>query len=208
MQDPKDHHLKAIKLVIYPDTSKEHEEHGIMIQERKASSKITGPNIPDFQLQRNIPLNESSYVSWLHSKPQRSVLCVSLGSQLLVSNALIDEMLEGVMVWRWIGVINGGYCHILQSEGDQLLNNKLIFEDWESGWRLKNGSSIVKRETIAVVVRWFMYLESELVEKLMGNAKRLGGICRESVEIGGRANKEIDCFIRESDINWVQIANF
>nr|GEX15468.1 UDP-glycosyltransferase 87A2-like [Tanacetum cinerariifolium] len=124
-----------------------------------------------------MPSDESSYVSWLDSK-----ICLKQ---------------SGVnFLWAARGGKYSRLSGVCGSNGDQLLNNKLILEDWESGCRLKNGSSIVKMEAITVVVRWFMYLESELVEKLTENAKRLGGICRESVEIGGRANKEIDCFIR------------
>ncbi|GJU44647.1 hypothetical protein Tco_1201913 [Tanacetum coccineum] len=55
-----------------------------------------GPNIPDFHVQRNMPSDESSYVSWLDSKPQRYVLYVSLGSLISVSSAQIDELLDGL----------------------------------------------------------------------------------------------------------------
>ncbi|GKC32158.1 hypothetical protein Tco_1039452 [Tanacetum coccineum] len=50
-----------------------------------------GPNIPDFYVQRNMPSDESSYVSWLDSKPRRSLLYFSLGSLISVSSSQIDE---------------------------------------------------------------------------------------------------------------------
>ncbi|GKD77766.1 hypothetical protein Tco_1340387 [Tanacetum coccineum] len=115
MQDPKDHHLKAIKQIFHEvalhlkslseiaqslllPTIYELEPDAIDVILAKVTIPVyvIGPNIPDFQLQRNMPSDESSYVSWLDSKPQRSVLYVSLGSQLLVSSAQIDELLEGL----------------------------------------------------------------------------------------------------------------
>ncbi|PWA48420.1 UDP-glucuronosyl/UDP-glucosyltransferase [Artemisia annua] len=211
---------------------------------------LVGLNIPDLPLQPNLPSNEPSceYLSWLNSKPQKSVLYVSLGYLPEVSGAQIAEMLAGLklsgvnFLWATPGVhlkgdfgSNGlavewcdqwkvlshssvggflshcGWNSTKQSlllgvpmltfpiAGDQLLNRKLIIEDWKNGRNLKNGS-FVRKEAIAVVVRRFMNLESEL----MINAKHLEGICLESVEEGRRADKEIDCFIRESEKNWVQ----
>ncbi|PWA62663.1 UDP-glucuronosyl/UDP-glucosyltransferase [Artemisia annua] len=211
---------------------------------------LVGLKIPDLPLQPNLLSNEPSceYLSWLDSKPQKSVLYVSLGYLALVSVAQIAEMLAGLKLsgvnFLWAtpgGHLNGdfgsnglavGWCDqwkVLSHSSvggflshcgwnstkqslllgvpmltfpiaeDQQINRKLIFEDWKNGWNLKTGS-FVSRETIAMIVRQFMNLESEL----MINVKRLEGICRENVEKGGRADNEIDCFIRESEKNWVQ----
>ncbi|XP_044466648.1 UDP-glycosyltransferase 87A1-like [Mangifera indica] len=60
-----------------------------------------GPTIPYFQIKdNNSPLTTSlsglNYLKWLDSQPSCSVLYVSLGSFLSVSNAQMDEIVAGV----------------------------------------------------------------------------------------------------------------
>ncbi|KAB1202242.1 UDP-glycosyltransferase 87A1 [Morella rubra] len=57
-----------------------------------------GPTIPYFELQKNasVGLNELNYLQWLDCQPTSSVLYISLGSFLSVSNAQMDEIANGV----------------------------------------------------------------------------------------------------------------
>ncbi|PWA62664.1 UDP-glucuronosyl/UDP-glucosyltransferase [Artemisia annua] len=109
-------------------------------------SKVTipvyavGPNIPDFHVQRNMPSDESSYVSWLDSKPRRSVLYVSLGSLISVSSAQIDELLDGL---KQSGV---NFLWAARGEKDSRLSgdcgsNGLVV-DWCDQWRVLSHSSV------------------------------------------------------------------
>ncbi|KAI3782885.1 hypothetical protein L2E82_12943 [Cichorium intybus] len=55
-----------------------------------------GPNIPNFPLEPTSESNNHGYFSWLDSKPQGSVLYISLGSYLSVSSAQTEEILAGL----------------------------------------------------------------------------------------------------------------
>ena len=56
----------------------------------------SGPNIPYSQNKPNPSLHEPAYLSWLDSKPPRTVLYVSLGSFLSVSSDEMDEIAAGL----------------------------------------------------------------------------------------------------------------
>lgn len=61
-----------------------------------------GPSIPYFGLRENSYVStdskkcETSYVHWLDSQPQSSVLYISQGSYLSVSRTQMDEIIAGV----------------------------------------------------------------------------------------------------------------
>ncbi|KAM0014126.1 putative UDP-glucuronosyl/UDP-glucosyltransferase, UDP-glycosyltransferase family [Helianthus debilis subsp. tardiflorus] len=57
---------------------------------------VLGPNIPYFRIQTSLPSSQSTYYSWLESKPPGSVLYISLGSLVRVSNNQIAEILAGL----------------------------------------------------------------------------------------------------------------
>ncbi|GJW33318.1 UDP-glycosyltransferase superfamily protein [Tanacetum coccineum] len=160
-------------------------------------------------------------MSWLDSKPQKSVLYVLLGYLPEVSMAQIAEMLAGLKLSgvNFLWATTGAAPHLFGDFGSNGLavewydqwkvlshssvggflshcgwnsTKQSLSLDWKNGQNLKTGS-FVTREAIAVALRQFMNLESKLMRNVMINAKRLEGICRESVEEGGRPDKEIDC---------------
>ncbi|XP_050367454.1 UDP-glycosyltransferase 87A1-like [Argentina anserina] len=55
-----------------------------------------GPSIPHFELSKNPHGNDLIYLQWLDSQPRSSVLYISLGSFLSVSNAQMNEIIAGV----------------------------------------------------------------------------------------------------------------
>ena len=75
-----------------------------------------GPSIPYFQLENNSSsasdheAPKPHYFQWLDSQPKQSVLYISMGSFLSVSNAQLDEIVAGVQ--------NSGVRYLWVARGD------------------------------------------------------------------------------------------
>ncbi|XP_044466636.1 UDP-glycosyltransferase 87A1-like [Mangifera indica] len=85
-----------------------------------------GPSIPYFQIKdHNSPLTTSlnalNYLKWLDSQPSCSVLYLSLGSFLSVSNAQMDEIVAGVRSSgvRYLWVARGDTSRFINGRDDK-----------------------------------------------------------------------------------------
>ncbi|KAF7154083.1 hypothetical protein RHSIM_Rhsim01G0240500 [Rhododendron simsii] len=183
-----------------------------------------GPSIPYFRLGDNSSLSidsqngESSYVQWLDSQPESSVLYISQGSFLSVSRTQMDEIIAGVDMSgvRFLWVARGDASRIKEGCGgvfagipfltypiiwDQIPNSKTIVEDWKIGWKVRRGMGeeehLVTREEIAEIVQRFMDLESDEGKEMRGRAKELKEVCRRAISKGGSADTAIDAFIQD-----------
>ncbi|CAF1699604.1 UDP-glycosyltransferase 87A2 [Brassica napus] len=208
----------------------------------------TGPLIPFEKLSDG---SEPDYIRWLDEQPESSVLYVSQGSFLSVSEAQMDEIVEGVRASgvRFLWVARGGesklnkafegssgvvvswcdqlrvLCHVAVGgfwthcgfnstlEGmysgvpmlafplfwDQILNGKMIVEDWRVGIRIerrKKAEVLIGRDEVKEVVKRLMDRESEDGKEIRRRACDLSEICRGAVEEMGSSNANIDHFIR------------
>ncbi|GMY10514.1 UDP-glycosyltransferase 87A1-like [Fagus crenata] len=83
---------------------------------------------------------------------------------------------------------------------DQIQNSKLIVEDWNIGWRVKQdvrGESLVTREEIARLVQEFMNLESDEVKEMKKRASELQQICQQAIAEKGSSETDINAFIKD-----------
>ncbi|XP_058204189.1 UDP-glycosyltransferase 87A1-like isoform X2 [Rhododendron vialii] len=95
-----------------------------------------GPSIPYFRLGDNSSLSidsqngETSYMQWLDSQPESSVLYISQGSFLSVSKTQMDEIIAGVDMSgvRFLWVARGDASRI--KEGCRDLSNKGVLVPW------------------------------------------------------------------------------
>uniref|UniRef100_A0A1J3JZ60 UDP-glycosyltransferase 87A2 n=1 Tax=Noccaea caerulescens TaxID=107243 RepID=A0A1J3JZ60_NOCCA len=211
----------------------------------------TGPLIPFEELSVG---SEPDYIKWLDQQPERSVLYISQGSFLSVSEAQMKEIVAGVKQSgvRFLWVARGGesklkealegssgdvvsWCDQLRVlchrgvggfwthcgfnstlEGiysgvpmlafplfwDQILNAKVIVEDWRVGMRIerrKRTEVVIARDEIEGVVKRFMDRESEEGKEMRRRACDLSEISRGAVEERGSSNANIDAFM--SDIS-------
>ncbi|KAF7816164.1 UDP-glycosyltransferase 87A1-like [Senna tora] len=80
---------------------------------------------------------------------------------------------------------------------DQLLDSKMIVEDWKVGWRVKEDEridSLVRKDEIVKLLRKFMDLENDQV--MRRRAKELQHLCQREME-KGRSFQDINAFVRE-----------
>ncbi|XP_073140377.1 UDP-glycosyltransferase 87A1-like [Henckelia pumila] len=79
---------------------------------------------------------------------------------------------------------------------DQLLNAKMIVEDWGIGWRVKREEfdGLTKRDDIADLVRRFMDLESPERKELTRNARKLREACETEFADGGSFQSNVEEF--------------
>ncbi|KAL6204351.1 hypothetical protein ACLB2K_021619 [Fragaria x ananassa] len=79
-----------------------------------------GPSIPLFELSKTAHDNDLNYLHWLDSQPKISVLYISLGSFLSVSNAQMDEIVAGVKNSgvRFLWVARGDASKLKDGVGD------------------------------------------------------------------------------------------
>ena len=89
---------------------------------------------------------------------------------------------------------------------DQILNGKMIVEDWRVGIRIertKKAEVLIGRDEVEEVVKRLMDRESEDGKEMRRRACDLSEICRGAVEEVGSSNANIDHFIR--DIKQIKI---
>ncbi|XP_010510403.1 PREDICTED: UDP-glycosyltransferase 87A2-like [Camelina sativa] len=209
-----------------------------------------GPSIPFEELCVGNEGSDPDYIRWLDEQPEGSVIYISQGSFLSVSEVQMDEIVEGVRESgvRFLWVARGGesklkeafegssgvvvswcdqlrvLCHKAVGgfwthcgfnstlEGiysgtpmlafplfwDQLLNAKMIVEDWRVGMRIerKEEKLLIGREEIKEVVKRFMDRESEEGKEMRRRACDLSDISRGAVAESGSSVSNIDAFVR------------
>nr|GEW77570.1 UDP-glycosyltransferase 87A1-like [Tanacetum cinerariifolium] len=81
----------------------------------------SGLNIPYSQNKPSPSLHEPDYLTWLDSKPPRTVLYVSLGSYLSVSSVEMDEIAAGLTQRgvNFLWVARGETSHIKEMYGEK-----------------------------------------------------------------------------------------
>lgn len=84
---------------------------------------------------------------------------------------------------------------------DQVVNSRLIVEDWKIGWRIKKRSEVeseilVTKEEISELVQRFMNLESGEVKELRERARGLKDSCHQAIAEGGSSHSNLDAFVR------------
>ncbi|KAI3749635.1 hypothetical protein L2E82_20250 [Cichorium intybus] len=238
--------MKRAQSLILPTVYElEHEAVDALRSELQKPIYTFGPNIRHHQLRSN----KSAYMTWLDSKPPKSVLYICLGSFLSVSTSQMDEIAAGLkqsgVTFLWIAKgenswlkekfgekglvvewcdqlsvllhssVGGFWSHcgwnsVKESVysgvpmlsfpifADQPLNSKVVVNDWRNGWKMRkemHTSNLVKRGEIAETVKRFMDFESVERREMMKRVKNLQTVCRQSIEEGGSAIKDVGVFI-------------
>ncbi|XP_022730826.1 UDP-glycosyltransferase 87A1-like [Durio zibethinus] len=81
---------------------------------------------------------------------------------------------------------------------DQMMNTKLVVEDWKIGWRLKKQfpeENLVARGEISWFVEKFMDLKSAEVKEMRERAKELQEKCQHAIDRNGSSDTSITSFI-------------
>ncbi|KAK9998846.1 hypothetical protein SO802_018449 [Lithocarpus litseifolius] len=83
---------------------------------------------------------------------------------------------------------------------DQILNSKLIVEDWKIGWRVKQDvgmDNLVTRVEIAGLVQKFMDLENDDVKEIRTRASEVQRVCQRAIAKGGSSETSVNAFIED-----------
>ena len=83
---------------------------------------------------------------------------------------------------------------------DQILNSKLIVEDWKIEWRVKEDvgvEKLVTRAEISGLVQKFMDLESDELKKIRTRASEVQQICKRAIAEEGSSETSINAFIKD-----------
>ncbi|GMY12603.1 UDP-glycosyltransferase 87A1-like [Fagus crenata] len=83
---------------------------------------------------------------------------------------------------------------------DQILNSKLIVEDWKIGWRVKQDvgvDNLVTRGETSGLVQKFMDLEFDEMKEIRTRASEVQQICKRALAKGGSSETSINAFIKE-----------
>ncbi|KAE8710876.1 putative UDP-Glycosyltransferase superfamily protein [Hibiscus syriacus] len=172
-----------------------------------------GPAIPYLELRQGSCKNKS-YLQWLDFQPAGSVLYISLGSFLSVSNTQMDEIVAGLhisgvrycTIHLWGFWTHCGWNSILEAVFagvpmltfplflDQDTNSRQIVEDWGNGWRV-NSEKLVTKENVAQLARRLMDAESNEGKKIRRAAKQLQDKCLGAISEGGSSAANLDAFI-------------
>ncbi|OMP02399.1 UDP-glucuronosyl/UDP-glucosyltransferase [Corchorus olitorius] len=156
-----------------------------------------GPSIPYFD--ESTISNVPNYLQWLNSHPPCSVLYVSLGSFLSVSNDQMDEITAGLQDSGvpYMLVARGEIYRLRENYGGP--NSKKVVDDWKIGWRVKEqedrDEGLVTRARIAGLVRSFMDPDNNEVKNMRKSARELKEICRKAVASGGSTHMNLDAFL-------------
>nr|GMD64341.1 UDP-glycosyltransferase 87A1-like [Ipomoea batatas] len=148
------------------------------------------------------------YLTWLDAQPACSVLYISQGSFLSLSAEQLEEIVAGVhesgVRFFWVARENTERRRREAGVNSAVLtNSKMIVDDWKIGWKVKKGcddDGIVRRREIAEVVRRFMGSEGDESKELKRRAKKIGEMCRLSLE-GGSAKHSLHKFIEDISRN-------
>ncbi|KAK6797005.1 hypothetical protein RDI58_004706 [Solanum bulbocastanum] len=157
-----------------------------------------GPTIPFMDTELNTNKPSPNYLSWLDDQPKDSVLYISQGSFLSVSNTHVGGF------WShcgWNSTKEGAFAGVpfltFPIVADQFTNSKQIVEDWKIGWRVnKESENLVKRDEIALLVQSFMDLDSYHGREMRKRAMEIRKIFQESIE-SGAIQGNINKFIRD-----------
>ncbi|EOA27083.1 hypothetical protein CARUB_v10023179mg [Capsella rubella] len=98
------------------------------------------------------------------------------------------------------GIYSGVPMLVFPLIWDQILNAKMIVEDWRIGMRIKrskNRELLIGRDEIKEVVKRFMDRESEEVKEMRRMACDLSKISRGAVAESGSSVANIDAFVRD-----------
>ena len=83
---------------------------------------------------------------------------------------------------------------------DQILNSKLIVEDWKTGWRVKQDmgmDNLVTRVEISSLVQKFMNLENDEAKDIRTRASEFQQMCQRAIAKGGSFETSINAFIQD-----------
>ncbi|XP_028804888.1 UDP-glycosyltransferase 87A1-like [Neltuma alba] len=155
--------------------------------------------------------SEKSYFQWLDKQPSCSVLYISQGSFLSISNAQIDEIAAGLRLsggfWShcgWNSTKEGVFSGIpfltFPITADQHFNSKIIVEDWKAGWRVNKDfdpQRLMSRDEFAGLVQKFMDLDDEEGKEMRKRANELQSKCKLSAANGGSSETNVETFITD-----------
>ncbi|KAL2488193.1 UDP-glycosyltransferase 87A2 [Forsythia ovata] len=82
---------------------------------------------------------------------------------------------------------------------DQVLNAKMVVEDWQIGWRVKREfeeGNLAKRDEIALLVQRFMNLKSPERKQLEEKATEIQQVCEREFADGGSFHDNLDGFTK------------
>ena len=80
----------------------------------------------------------------------------------------------------------------------QILNSKLIVEDWKTRWRVKQDigtDNLVTRVEISRLVQKFMNLENDEVKEIRTKASEFQRVCQHAITKGRSSKTSINAFI-------------
>jgi hypothetical protein len=104
----------------------------------------------------------------------------------------------------WNSIQEGVFCGVpfltFPIGNDQPPNSKLIVEDWETGWRLKQDlgvDKLVTREEIARLMQNFMNLESDPVKEMRRRASEVQQISLRAIAEKGSSETNINSFVTD-----------
>ncbi|KAJ7964255.1 UDP-glycosyltransferase [Quillaja saponaria] len=83
---------------------------------------------------------------------------------------------------------------------DQMLNAKIMEEDWKIGWTMKKEvgvDTLVTRSEIVGLLNKFMDLESDVAKDMRKRARQLQQICQAAIGNGGSSETNINAFVKD-----------
>ncbi|KAJ8465271.1 hypothetical protein OPV22_027823 [Ensete ventricosum] len=163
-----------------------------------------GPCIPYMlpQVNSSIPCsgNEDDYFSWLDSQTERSVLYVSLGSFLSVSNLQMEEIAMGLCASqpKFLWVARGVPMLTFPLLWDQIANSRLVVEEWKVGLGLKEklgDANVIGRDDIAMLVKRLMESNGLESAEMRRRSTELRMASLKAIEEGGSSCNGIITFL-------------